>query len=309
MRPPTTSTSPATRSPVDEGGFDAEPHVVCSSASAMLRPELIEARLAPSPRRRRRESRRSRHAHRRRRHRERRRLRRTWRSSAAPTIRRTRSRSLSFAATTSTMRLPYVFPRRIIEIGRDGVEHELLRRPGLESRRAGEELRADDDRDLVVDECAEWRAGYRDDAGGERASFLRCLEGTKHVGGASARADADDGVGRGDLARQDVCGAGLAVVLRGNLGERGRGLASRDEGADESRGSGERRFALRCVERGDPPGRACSDVDEPAAVSHAARRSRRSRRRSRTMQPRPLRAPSQSNAFMSSTSSAVSRRS
>ena len=35
---------------------------------------------------------------------------------AAPTIRRTRSWSFSFAATTSTMRFPYVLPRRIIEI-------------------------------------------------------------------------------------------------------------------------------------------------------------------------------------------------
>ena len=47
---------------------------------------------------------------------------------------------------------------------RDRVEHELLRGARLEARRSREELRADDDGDLVLDERAELGGRCRDDA-------------------------------------------------------------------------------------------------------------------------------------------------
>ena len=71
---------------------------------------------------------------------------------AAATILRTRARSLSFVATTSTIRLPNVLPEPDHRDRRDHVEDELLRGARLEPRRAGDHLRADEDDDLVVRE-------------------------------------------------------------------------------------------------------------------------------------------------------------
>ena len=72
----------------------------------------------------------------------------------------TRARSFSFVGDDVDHEVPVRLPEADHRDRRDRVEDELLRRTGLEPRRAGEELRTDDDDDLVVDERAE--LGARD---------------------------------------------------------------------------------------------------------------------------------------------------
>ena len=162
----------------------------------------------------------------------------------APATRRSRRRrcagrvaaSFSFAATTSTMRLPYVFPSRIIETVEMRVEDELLRRARLETRRPREELRADDDGDLVLDELR--RAPSR---GAETTQAVSApaprggFERAEHVGRRAARADADDGVGRADARVATSARAALAVVLGGLPGRAAPPRAAGDERDDDSR--------------------------------------------------------------------------
>ena len=96
-------------------------------------------------------------------------------------------------------------------------------------------------------------------------ALLAALDRTEHVRRGAARADADDGIRGGDRQRLEVPCSGRAVVLGGCLRERGSGLAARDERHDRAWRGRERRFALGCVERRDPTGRAGANVDEAAA--------------------------------------------
>ena len=73
---------------------------------------------------------------------------------------------------------------------RDRVQDELLRRAGLQPRRAGEQLRADDDgRSRCSTRPASSRAGDADDAGGRGARGAGCLDRAEHVRRAPAGAD------------------------------------------------------------------------------------------------------------------------
>src|SRR5205809_1125098 len=82
--------------------------------------------------------------------------------------------------------------------GGDRVQDELLRGSGLQARRAGDELRADDGGQLVVADPRQLRIRDGDDACREGAGRSRRRECAGYVRRAPARADPDDGVVRGD---------------------------------------------------------------------------------------------------------------
>ena len=140
---------------VDEGGLDAEPH----GAVLQRTGDAAAGRVEPGARRSgvdsREQRRRSRPGH----------LPSASASAsstsfadapvAAPTIRRTRSWSFSFAATTSTMRFPYVLPRRIIEIVEIVLSTSFCAVPALRRVDPARNSGPDDDRDLVVDQRTE----------------------------------------------------------------------------------------------------------------------------------------------------------
>ena len=65
--------------------------------------------------------------------------------------------SFSFVAATSTMRLPYVLPRRIIEIVEIVLRTSFCAVPALSRVDPARNSGPDDDRDLVLDERAELR--------------------------------------------------------------------------------------------------------------------------------------------------------
>ena len=156
--------------PVDQRGFDAEPHraSIAWRTSSFAR----EAARAPSARRRLRAARRSRPRV------PVRRLERLVcplrrRTGGEPHDPRTRARSLSFVAATSTIRFPKVLPRRTIATVEIVLSTSFCAvRPS--AGRAGDHLRADDDGDLALGELAErglldCRDGHGMRAGGARA--------------------------------------------------------------------------------------------------------------------------------------------
>ena len=141
--------------PVDEGGFDAEPH---GSSAARTTPPVASSRAraaSTSTTRAQRDDRDLRVA-----------VRVVERSVDALVGRAGRKRGRSAgharaACRSSRRRRPSgcrTSSRGGSSRRRDHVEHELLRRAGLEPRRAGDDLAADHDRDLVVGERAELRA-------------------------------------------------------------------------------------------------------------------------------------------------------
>ena len=95
---------------------------------------------------------------------------------------------------------------------RDHVEDELLGRPGLEAGRACDDLGPDDD-------GISWsaRSASSDPAADTTATVVapaaRAAASAPHVRGASARAEADDGVVLPDRERLDPGGSSVAVVL------------------------------------------------------------------------------------------------
>ena len=148
---------------------------------------------------------------------------------------------------------------------RDHVQDELLRRARLQPRRAGEDLGADDDGDLVLDRPAELRARGADDAGGRGAGGRGRLDRAEHVRRPAAGADPDHGVGRSDPDACSVAPARLGVVLGRLLLERRRCVGAGQEGEHLAGLGGERRLAFGRVHLREPAGRAGADVDETAA--------------------------------------------
>ena len=197
--------------------------------------------------------------------------------------------------------------------GRDRVEHELLRRARLQPRRAGEELGADDDADLAVGERApSSEPGARHDARRAARPPPRRLERAERVRRPAARADRRRprrprrrrAPATSRRARRGVV-LGRLLLERRSVRRRRRprrrpGRARSENVASHSAASTRR----------EPAGRAGADVDEPAAAPAGARRlvDPRPRRRPRPRTPRPP-ARRRPAAFMSSTSSAVERRS
>ena len=197
---------------------------------------------------------------------------------ASSTARRARARSLELLATTSTIRLPYVRPRRTIGHGRDRVQHELLRGAGLHPRRAGDHLGADDGDDRRGRPC--------------RPSSVCSAQTTPTVAAPAATASrtAPRTYGVRPLAESattasfgptptclEVGRAGALVVLGRLLRLRpGRGAAG-DDGDHAAVADAERRAALGGV-----------DGREPAGACRRRRRSagRRSRSRSTTRRSR-----------------------
>ena len=188
---------------------------------------------------------------------------------AAATIRRTRSWSFSFAATTSTMRFPYVFPSRIIEIVEIVLRTSFCAVPALSrvdpARNSGPTTTAIS--------CSTRPPSSEPGAHTTHAVSAPAAPGggerSEHVRRRAAGAHADDRVGGADVERLDVRCARVTVVLGGCLDERWCRLATCDERDDAAGRGGEGRLALRGVERRDPTGRAGADVDEPAAGAHA----------------------------------------
>ena len=188
---------------------------------------------------------------------------------ASSTMRRTRARSLSFVARTSTMRFPKVLPGPHHRHRRDRVEDELLGGARLQARRAGEELGADDDDDLVIDELGERRVGRRHDGARERAGGGSRLDRSDDERRAPARADAQHGVGCGHGCVGDRQRTRLGVVL--GCVALGGGLQPL-AGDDRSHPAGrkrERRLALGRIERRDRARGAGADVEQPAAAFEA----------------------------------------
>ena len=187
--------------------------------------------------------------------------------------------------------------------GRDRVQDELLRRPGLHPRRARDHLGPGDRDDLVVGQTAELGVAGAHDGDRQRAGFGRRARGAERVGRAAARRERDDRVGRADLSGGDVLGALQAVVLRRLLRHGVSVRAAGDDRQDPAVGKAERRAALGRVDEREPAGRAGADVDQPAAAARAARRSRRSRRRAAGAASRTAGATRASSSLTSSTSS------
>ena len=149
--------------------------------------------------------------------------------------------------------------------GRDRVQDELLGGAGLEPRRPGDELAADDDRHVVVGEPRELGARHAYDRDGQRSRTARLLERAHDVRVAPARADPDDHVSVADGELPQLSGARLRVVLgmllggcraSGSAGKKGDYPTGRDR---------ERRLALDGVDEREPSRRPGSDVDDPAA--------------------------------------------
>ena len=99
---------------------------------------------------------------------------------ASSTMRRTRARSLSFVARTSTMRFPNVLPVRTIDTVEIVLRTSFCAGARFQARRAGEEFGTDDDDDLVVDEGGKRRVGRRDDGSRQRAGGRSRLDGSDH---------------------------------------------------------------------------------------------------------------------------------
>src|SRR5581483_1088054 len=146
--------------------------------------------------------------------------------------------------------------------GRDRVEDELLGRAGLEPGGSGDDLGADDDLDGVVGGGRDERTRLAGQPDGEGARLPGGGEGAEHVGGASAGADADDGVGRADAEGPELGGAGGGVVLGALLG-RGEGAGAAGHQGDDLVGGVEGRAALGGVEHAHAAGGAGADVDDP----------------------------------------------
>ena len=150
---------------------------------------------------------------------------------------------------------------------RDRVQDELLRRAGLQPRRAGEELRADDDGDLVVGDRGELGARRRGQRDRQRPGRGGRLDRPEHVRRPAAGADADHGVRRADAEPLDA---------------RARPASASSSAA--SRSADERARRRRRARR---PGRARSEnvafaflrVELREAAGRARRRRRRAARR------------------------------
>ena len=141
--------------PADERGFDTEPHP--TSASRTLPPAAASrARAASASTSGEKRDDRNLRLAARRGEGARRRLRRKRRSPRRRFAARAREASRS-PATTSTIRPAYVLPSLIIVDRRERVEDELLSGARLQSRRARENLRADDGADRRVAELRELR--------------------------------------------------------------------------------------------------------------------------------------------------------
>ena len=228
---------------------------------------------------------------------------------ASETIRRTRARSLSFVATTSTIRLPKVLPSRIIAMVEIVLSTSFCAVPALSRVEPAMTSGPTTDDDLVVGERAELRAVDARDGDGRRLRGACLLEGAEHVRRASARAQADDGVvaaaGRSArTSRAPARGVVLGVLLGADVAH-----VARDERDDAARPDPEGRLASPSRRRARgartcPRRRRRGDHRAPAA-----RRSRRSRRRARDGLARRRRAPCESASFISVTSSSVVRRS
>ena len=99
---------------------------------------------------------------------------------ASSTIRRTRARSLSFVARTSTMRFPKVLPVQTIDTVEIVLRTSFCAVPDF-SRVEPAKTRAHDDGDLVVDERGERRVGRGDHSSCERAGRRSRLDGTDDI--------------------------------------------------------------------------------------------------------------------------------
>ena len=215
----------------------------------------------------------------------RRRLPRTRRSASA-TMRRTRARSLSFVATTSTIRLPKVLPSRIIAIVESMLSTSFCAVPALSrvepARTSGPTTTA-----------TSWSASApssepstHDDGDGARPAARAALERAEHVRRASAGADPTTASSGREPER-----AQLARPRRRRRPRRAPAAersphAARDERDDAVRADAERRLALGGVDaaRG---ARTCPRRRRRAGRrARAARRSRRSRRRCRRRRSR-----------------------
>ena len=160
--------------------------------------------------------------------------------------------------------------------GRDHVEDELLRRPGLEPGRACDDLGPDGTR-------ISWsaRSASSDPAADTTATVVApaaraAASAPQRERGASARAEADDGVVLADGERLDPGGSSGAIVLRLLLDRGAVTGPTRDERDDEAGWDAEGRLALGCVDGRETPRRARADVDEAPSLARAARRRRRS---------------------------------
>ena len=147
---------------------------------------------------------------------------------------------------------------------RDRVQDELLRRAGLEPRRAGDELWPDDDRQLVVGAAGELGLLDRRQRDRQGSGFGGGLERGEHEGRPAARADADDGIRSGEGELRDRAAPGGGVVL-GCLALGGRKPFAGDDRDDLAGRGGEGSFAFLGVELRDAAGRAGAHVGEPAA--------------------------------------------
>ena len=143
---------------------------------------------------------------------------------------------------------------------REHVEHELLRGTGLQPRRAGDHLGADEHADLAIGERGELGRLDARHAPRQRAARPRSLERADDPGRAPARADPHDRVGLGDAERLDCASAAGAVVL---------GFFAR--GDDRGDRDGEGGLALDGVERGEVAGGSRAGVDQAAAGGHLCR--------------------------------------
>ena len=122
--------------------------------------------------------------------------------------------------------------------------------PALRRGRAGHELGADDDGELVVGGARELGSLDCGQGHGQGALVGSGLERGEHVGRPAARADADDGVGRGDTELDDGTAPGGGVVL-GRLALGRRKAVTGDERHDLAGRGGEGSFAFLGIELRD----------------------------------------------------------
>ena len=168
----------------------------------------------------------------------------------------------------------------------DHVEHELLRRAGLEPRRAGDHLGPDDDRDLVLGEPADLGVVDRHERDRERsgppglATSAPTTYGVLPLALNPTTASSGPTPSSADLAATFVLVV-LCVLLRRRRARR----AACDQRHDEPGRNGERRLALGRIDEREPARRSGPDVDEPAACLEPLG-DRVDRRRDRALRPR-----------------------
>ena len=152
--------------------------------------------------------------------------------------------------------------------GGERIERELGRRPRLEPRRAGQDLRSDGERDDDAGAPARHVRIARHEHG-RRPAAPRLAERAVHEGGHPARRDPHDDVA-GARPPPHLTRAGRPVVLGALHGAEDGAAAPGDDGLDERGRRVERGRALRGLDHAEPAAGARAHEHEPAAPRQRA---------------------------------------